>query len=398
MKPHLFLVVTVGLLIAREARADDAANKDTAKLLGSWKLMRWEENGEQKKPTKTDRVIIAAHNVNWFGHEMNYRLDPTEKPKAFDIGFGVREVVAWCAEGIYLLEADTLTICFGLGGPRPTEFTAKKGSRQALLVFHRQKPEADAIAVEIKKFEGNWTVVSAEYKGTKCVIAGDKVTVQVPVEGRLEKGLLRMKIDPTRKPKAIDLWVVQPGQTDEEVAKQNGALGIYELEGDTLKVCAAPVEKGRPTEFAAGAWTDRTVIVLKREKPKEARADAVKEQMKNLNGTWVVESVVRDPGEKAEGEGKGLQVIISGANVVAKAQGDGKTLGKATIRIDPTKRPKAIDITGEGGKEVVRGIYGLEGDTLKVCVGPTEKTGRPTEFAAKPGSRQTLVVFKRATR
>ena len=123
--------------------------------------------------------------------------------------------------------------------------------------------------------------------------------------------------------------------------------------------------------------------------------DAIKKEMKKLDGTWVVQSVVRDPREKGEGEGKDLRIIISGVNAVVKAAGEDKTLGKAAIKIDPTKKPKTIDITGEGEMAAVLGIYELERDTLRVCWGPSEKMQRPTQLTSKPGSGQSLVVLKR---
>ena len=127
----------------------------------------------------------------------------------------------------------------------------------------------------------------------------------------------------------------------------------------------------------------------------QPRDDAIKQEMNKLDGTWVVQSVVRDPREKGEGEGKGLRIIISDENIVAKSPGEDKSLGKATIKIDPTKKLKTVDIASEGEKEEVQGIYELEGDTLRVCWGLSEKKIRPTQFTSKQGSGQSLVVLKR---
>jgi len=64
------------------------------------------------------------------------------------------------------------------------------------------------------------------------------------------------KLDPAAKTKAIDILV--KGDKD--------TLGVYELDGDTLKLCTAPSGKmTRPTEFKAdGKGT--YVITLKRVK------------------------------------------------------------------------------------------------------------------------------------
>lgn len=126
-----------------------------------------------------------------------------------------------------------------------------------------------------------------------------------------------------------------------------------------------------------------------------------------MDGTWVVVSVVRDPRERGPGEGKGLRCIIAGEKVVAKLPGEDKPAGGLLIRIDPTKKPRAIDLwvdESQFGKSVeatfkeppLLAIYELDGDTLRVCWAPLEKRERPAEFASKPGSGHSLVVLKRA--
>ena len=45
-------------------------------------------------------------------------------------------------------------------------------------------------------------------------------------------------------------------------------------------------------------------------------------------------------------------------------------------------------------KEVMLGIYELDGDHYKVCFAPTGKP-RPSEFASRPGSGNFLQVWKR---
>jgi uncharacterized protein (TIGR03067 family) len=80
------------------------------------------------------------------------------------------------------------------------------------------------------------------------------------LEGEAEKPLeFTYKPDPSAKPKAIDLTF-----------ELGTLLGIYEFDGETLKVCYSELqesEKGkRPTEIAAPADSKRYLWVLKREK------------------------------------------------------------------------------------------------------------------------------------
>ena len=51
------------------------------------------------------------------------------------------------------------------------------------------------------------------------------------------------KFDPDKKPPQVDA-VVTEGED-----KGNTMLGIYELKGDTMKVCFDPTGKERPTSF-----------------------------------------------------------------------------------------------------------------------------------------------------
>src|SRR2546421_12449833 len=85
-----------------------------------------------------------------------------------------------------------------------------------------------------EKIQGSWKAVSGEaaaqkmpderVESIKIVITADKITVNgIGENARVSS----YKIDPAQKPKSIDL-------TNE---MDQTAPGIYELDGDTLKVC-----------------------------------------------------------------------------------------------------------------------------------------------------------------
>ena len=69
----------------------------------------------------------------------------------------------------------------------------------------------------------------------------------------------------------------------------------------------------------------------------------------------------------------------------------GKLDGYMTYKADATDYPKTIDLTPDWGPakgKVLKGIYDLDGNTLKICyVSPTteepEKSERPKEIGAK---------------
>jgi uncharacterized protein (TIGR03067 family) len=123
----------------------------------------------------------------------------------------------------------------------------------------------DAAKKEIDKFQGTWVVVSAEREGQplddikddKVTFSGDKMTIKTKM--RDQEGTF--KLDPTKKPKAID---IKPSEGSE---KGQTIQGIYSLEGDRLKFCFARDGKERPSEFATKAGSGLMMVELKRAKP-----------------------------------------------------------------------------------------------------------------------------------
>lgn len=122
----------------------------------------------------------------------------------------------------------------------------------ALADEKEDKAKADAASLK-----GEWQVTSAESDGQpldarklpkwKLVFTADKV------KGLKKGDEVAFELDPTKKPKEIDL--LERG----EVAVK----AIYELEGDTLKVCWLKDNATRPTEFAS---TKGTLATFSRKK------------------------------------------------------------------------------------------------------------------------------------
>src|SRR5262245_20635958 len=102
--------------------------------------------------------------------------------------------------------------------------------------------------------------------------------------------------------------------------------------------------------------------------------EAIKKEKEKLEGIWVAESVTVKG--KANDKLKGATFNFSGDKVKMEFAG---TKQEGTYSIDPTKSPKHIDLTfvRDGRKDLDRGIYQLDGDTLKLCVrGGTRKFDR----------------------
>jgi uncharacterized protein (TIGR03067 family) len=123
-----------------------------------------------------------------------------------------------------------------------------------------------------KKLQGTWYTVSVESHGMKVpaerilakdvrlVVKGNQWTLK-ETQGDADKEYT-VRLDPAKKPKAIDI-VYQTGEN-----KGKTSLGIYELDGSTLRVCLGEPGDPRPTKFRGdGAYT---LEVFQREKPKAA--------------------------------------------------------------------------------------------------------------------------------
>jgi uncharacterized protein (TIGR03067 family) len=86
--------------------------------------------------------------------------------------------------------------------------------------------------------------------------------------------------------------------------------------------------------------------------------------------------------------------VFSKDKVIVKEPGDPDNV--CTWKINPDKKPKELDVTGENsvGKVVTgQAIYEIEGDTLRVAVSEDAPEGkRPTAFDAK---RIIVITYKR---
>src|SRR5580692_6784315 len=106
-----------------------------------------------------------------------------------------------------------------------------------LTASARADEKAD-VEKELKIIQGTWTfesveaggkeVPAAEFKGITVTFEGDKYTVR---KGDEVIQAAKQKLDPSKSPKTLDATVV------EGVSKGTVILGIYEISGDTLKVC-----------------------------------------------------------------------------------------------------------------------------------------------------------------
>jgi uncharacterized protein (TIGR03067 family) len=123
--------------------------------------------------------------------------------------------------------------------------------------------------------------------------------------------------------------------------------------------------------------------------------DEVKKELARFEGTWRWVLIETEKMKIPEDEISGPRMKLMGDKFTVNESADATFSG--TFKVDPSKKPKTIDVTFTDGPDkgkTLLGIYELEGDTYKVCVDPEGKN-RPTEFKIKPGSGHVLQVLKR---
>lgn len=125
-----------------------------------------------------------------------------------------------------------------------------------------------------------------------------------------------------------------------------------------------------------------------------ARGGDADQDKKDMQGTWLPESARLAGLEYPEKVLKAMKLVLKddGYTVTVGDQSD-----EGTVKLDPDKKPRAMDIKGTKGPnegKTILAIYELKGDTLKVCYDLSGES-RPSEFETKPKTKLFLVTYKR---
>jgi uncharacterized protein (TIGR03067 family) len=125
---------------------------------------------------------------------------------------------------------------------------------------------ADEPGDDLAALKGDWKVAQALQGGSGAFLKpfskGGKAADAVQVEGDKLRFLLgkdklsefSVKLDPSKSPPTIDL-----------VSGKDTYLGIYELKGDTLRLCFVE-GKERPTDIKGTKYNSVVALTLKRSK------------------------------------------------------------------------------------------------------------------------------------
>jgi uncharacterized protein (TIGR03067 family) len=130
-----------------------------------------------------------------------------------------------------------------------------------LGLLRADEPRDDQVKKDLEQLQGTWIISELEIdgqrvdtsklEGTKLTFKGDKYVVTV----KDQSFEVTVTLDPTTKPKSVDM-VFTDGPNKGKVHK-----GIYEIEGDTFKLCR-PLnpESDRPRDF--GTWPNTGVFYV----------------------------------------------------------------------------------------------------------------------------------------
>ena len=262
---------------------------------------------------------------------------------------------------------------------------------------------------DIDLLQGTWSVTSLEMNGqatpaeilesARMVVAGNRFTslgMGADYQGVLE-------LDATTSPRQCTM------KFDAGPEKGNTNLGIYELDGDSWRICLATHGAVRPASFDSRSGDGFALETLTRgerapatEKSRAARpakepaASGGSGPVTEMEGEWTLVSATMD--------GKPMdQSLVQWVKRASQGNQSTVTAGpqvmlKVEFTCDLSQSPKAIDylnLAGSNKGKTQLGIYERDGDVLKYCIAPPGGA-RPAEFESVPGDGRTLTVWKRA--
>jgi uncharacterized protein (TIGR03067 family) len=265
------------------------------------------------------------------------------------------------------------------------------------------------MSADLKKLQGEWHITAIQMDGQnspdtvfsdgRIVVKGNRFTSVT--KGATYKGSI--ELDEKKSPKAVDLLFT----AGPEKGYRNP--GIYELDGDTWKLCLATRGPVRPKNFSTKPGDGVAFEILTRASAalKAAAAKSAGSKKKSAE-----KSFPSGPATELEGEWQMLTAVMNGQALEPKFAAFGKRittgnettvytgpqiLMKVTFTLDKSKSPNAIDyviVQGQNAGKTQLGIIELNGPTLKLCFAAPDQP-RPKDFSSTPGDSRTSTTWRK---
>ena len=240
--------------------------------------------------------------------------------------------------------------------------------------------------------QGTWRVILSEDSGRtppsealgeiRFVFKKDKVMMESG--GRKQESTYTL--DWSTSPKSIDL-----------TSNGEKKLGIYDLQGDTLRLCISENTDDRPTAFDSQPDSvNDLVLTLKRMSPEHSydkanstTKDKTSNDCDSIEGTYsmiLAANSRRTPPPEAL---RNIRFVITKDKVIVESGGRKQ---ETSYKLNPSTNPKSIDLTRDGHTKP--GIFDFQGDTLRICTSKNTDV-RPTVFDSPPESGNDLLTLKR---
>lgn len=278
----------------------------------------------------------------------------------------------------------------------------------------------------MRHLEGTWNVTALETEGnaipaamigkSQIIVSGDRFTTVAM--GASYGGVLR--VDESVTPHTLDLMF------DEGPSAGGASLAIYKMKGDSWTICLGFAGSKRPTEFKTTAGSEHALETLTREsvayvskaQSRTAKTGASGASASTTNSNIAIAEVASKYPEEPNalsGEWSAQAIVMGGQPLPAEyLKGGRRTATGSELKVtmagqvqlhtgfvvDPKQLTKRIDYCDVKNPEwgfTQFGIYELQGDLLKVCMGGKGKP-RPTTLESVKGDGRTLSIWKKLKR
>ena len=123
-------------------------------------------------------------------------------------------------------------------------------------------------------------------------------------------------------------------------------------------------------------------------------AKNAKEEAKKMDGTWKPVTAELAGKPFPDEVLKTMKLVLTDGKYTVTV---GQQTDEGTVKLDPAKKPRAMDIVGTKGPnrgKAIPAIYELRDTTLRICYDLSGKA-RPGEFKTRPDTQLFLVEYKR---